>query len=474
MNNTAREMLKAESAYLAGVKANFEAAKGKQLRGSIWRTARDDDSDRLRALMASRRMYDRERLKELPQNRRIALHGFERTWWFRKRPTGVAIASVLCPLDHAVAPEDDEAPRISLGTLLDHVRKLVSDPSVPYVIGVCAPSGFTDEARTAKLDLPNVSLALVEPTSGGGWRVTGAGDDLPGHALAMFDPERANEKIDRVKQVIQQRSADLLTGSLSAASVASQLDLSQDIVSGAFEQVAAADPELKLTRKSGEVLLFRGAPVRREEKTSMNVVDRIRQLFAKEGDEAQKINVLAERRARLSERRDRIYGDVGQLESKEQELVRQGRQNKSTVARRRLAAQLAQLRKDITRQNTTANMLNQQMNVISTDIHNLTLIQQGNMAQLPDTEELTQNAVKAEEMLESLKVDAELVSSLETGLSDAITSAEELAILKEFDEPETAPPAPEPAASSAEPLAETEEPPAEPEAEPGRPEPEAT
>ncbi len=206
----------------------------------------------------------------------------------------------------------------------------------------------------------------------------------------------------------------------------------------------------------------------------MNVVDRIRQLFAKEGDEAQKINILAERRARLSERRDRIYGDVGKLENKEQELVRQGRQNKSTVARRRLAAQLAQLRKDITRQNTTANMLNQQMNVISTDIHNLTLIQQGNMAQLPDTEELTQNAVKAEEMLESLKVDAELVSSLETGLSDAITSAEELAILKEFDEPETAPPAPEPAAPSAEPLAETEEPPAEPEAEPGRPEPEAT
>jgi hypothetical protein len=86
---------------------------------------------------------------------------------------------------------------------------------------------------------------------------------------------------------------------------------------------------------------------------------------------------------------------------------------------------------------------------------------------------LTQNAVKAEEMLESLKVDAELVSSLETGLSDAITSEEELAILKEFDEPETAPPAPEPAAPSAEPLAETEEPPAEPEAEPGRPEPEA-
>jgi hypothetical protein len=98
------------------------------------------------------------------------------------------------------------------------------------------------------------------------------------------------------------------------------------------------------------------------------------------------------------------------------------------------------LRKDISRQNTTANMLNQQINILSTDIHNLTLIQQGQMASLPDTEELTQNAVKAEEMLETLKADADMVTSLETGLADVASSDEELAILQEFDAPETAPP----------------------------------
>jgi hypothetical protein len=93
------------------------------------------------------------------------------------------------------------------------------------------------------------------------------------------------------------------------------------------------------------------------------------------------------------------------------------------------------LRKDIARQNTAANMLNQQVNIISTDIHNLTLIQQGQVAHLPATEELTQNAVRAEEMLETLRADADLVSSLETGIADVATTNEELAILKEFEQP---------------------------------------
>ena len=164
----------------------------------------------------------------------------------------------------------------------------------------------------------------------------------------------------------------------------------------------------------------------------MNVIDRIRQLFSGEGDEAAKINLLAERRAALAQRRDRIYEDIGKLEQKEADLLAQGKAATSSVPRRRLAAQVAQLRKDIARQNTTAAMLNQQLNIISTDIHNLTLIQQGQMAKLPDTTELTEHAVEAEELLESLKADAELVGSLEMGMETALAGADELAILKEF------------------------------------------
>ncbi len=432
MKDHAREMLKAEYAYLAIVESRLESARGKQLHGSIWKTSRHDDSDRLRAIMANHRVYDRRKVGELPHNRRIAIHGFERNWWFRKNPTGVAIASVLNPLDSIVGSPEQTPPPIDLTELIEHVRRIVGDDATPHIIGICAPSGFTEDARRCKIDLPNVSLVLVEPQKEGGWRISTPDESLPAHVLEIFDPEVADQKIDRVRERIQSHSADLLTGGISAETMSAKLNVPQKEVSAAIAQMAAEDPELYMTQKDGDVLLYRGVAAK-PEKTSMSVVDRIRQLFAKEGDEGEKINVLAERRAQLSSRRDRLYEDIGRMETREADLLKQGKEASSSVVRRRVAAQLAQVRKDVARQNTTAGMLNQQINIISTDIHNLTLIMQGNVAQLPDTEELTENAVKAEEMLETLNADAAMVASLETGLADIGTSDEEMAILKEFE-----------------------------------------
>ena len=130
----------------------------------------------------------------------------------------------------------------------------------------------------------------------------------------------------------------------------------------------------------------------------MNVIDRIKKLFSSEGNAVDQANELASRRAALTQRRDRLISDVAELEGTEAKLLEAGKASKSAVSRKRMAAQLAQLRKDMRRQHTTLNMLNQQVNIISTDIHNLSLIQQGKMADLPSSEELTEHAVAAEEI----------------------------------------------------------------------------
>ena len=426
-----------ETDFLSGVLTNFEAAKGTQLRGSIWQLVRDDQSDRLRHLLADNRIYDREKLKSLPANRRIVLRGYERRFLIAKRETGAAIATVLSPLSHFASNEAGDAPAIGLGELVDHVRQLTGDARVPQIVGVCSPTGFTDEAKAAKIDMPNVSVVLVEPDGHGGWQTSSSAEDTDVRLLKLFDPEGTQEKTQRVRRMVEEHSADLLTGGLSASSLARKMGLPQHIVREGLRELASADQELHVVEKNGEFLLFRGAPVASQERKSMNVIDRIKQLFGSEGDEAEKINVLAERRALLAQRRDRIYEDIGKLEKKEAGLFDEGKAAKSQVPKRRIAAQLAQLRKDIGRQNTTAAMLNKQIDIISTDIHNLTLIQQGEMASLPDTEALTENAVKAEEMLEALNADAELVGSLETGIEETLASDEELAILREFEAEET-------------------------------------
>ncbi len=431
MGTDASKALQFETDFLSGVDSNLEDAKGKDLKGSHWKRADDDESDRLRALLAANRVYDRDKLKSLPSNRKIVLQGFARKMLFWRKRTGVAIASVLSPLDEFA--KSGSAGPIGLGELGDHVRKLLTDRRSPHLIGICAPTGFTEEARSAKLDTANSTVVLVEPDGMGGWKATASGENVDPRVLKIFDPEGSKQKVERVREIIADRSTDLLTGGISVSQLAKEANLPENVVQEGFEKVAADDPELRVAKKGGEFLLYRGAAEQQGGKRSMNMIDRVRRLFSGEGNEAEKINMLSERRAALSQRRDRIYDDITKLEVKEAGLVADGKAAGSSVPRRRLAAQVAQLRKDIARQNTTAGMLNQQINIISTDIHNLTLIQQGEIAQLPDTEELTENAVKAEEMLETLNADAALVGSLETGLEASLVSADELAILKEFE-----------------------------------------
>ncbi len=389
--------------------------------------------------MAQHRKFDRRLLAQLPKNRRVEVHGFKRSWWyFGKKKTGVAIATVVSPMEWNVTHEGkgENPPPIDVRELLDHVRSLATDSRVPYVIGVCSPTGFTPEARQCGAELRNVTLVLIEPAPQGGWRIAGGSSDLDSRLRELFDPEDLRGKTDRVRQYLQEHSADLLTGSITADRVAEALSIPEPIVRVAYETLSFQNPELQVHTDGDDLLIYRGAATFSEEKPSMSMIEKIRQLFSREGNEAKKINELSRRRAALAQRRDRLYDDIGQMEKREADLLDQGKTNKSQVVRRRIAAQMAQLRKDIARQNATTNMLNKQIDILSTNIHNLTLVQQGQIADLPTTEELTETAVAAEEMLETLKADADMVHSLDTGISDVLTSDEELAILKEFDEPE--------------------------------------
>jgi hypothetical protein len=460
-----RKALETESTYLAGAENNLAQARGRQFRGSIWQTTRLDEGLAVREELAKRGLFDRDLLARLPQNRRVVMRGYERRWWwFGKRQTGVAIASVLAPPGNYVAQESAEAPPppVGLSDLLEHVRRIAAAPDVPHVIGVCSPSGFTDEVKRSHLDLPNVTLVVVEPRADGGWAVTGLSETADEQICKLFDPDTTARKLERVRAEIETRSADLLTGGLSADAMGERLGLPAAIVAQAFRQATLADPELQVSASGGDVLLFRGAAASAMEDGVMSVVDRIRQLFGMAGNEAKKINILTERRAKLAQRRDRLYEDIAKLEQRERDLLEQGRQNKSEIVRRRVASQLAQHRRDMDRLNTTANMLNQQINVISTHIHNLTLIQQGQMAQLPEAEELTQDAVRAEEMLEQLKANVDLVGTLETSVGNVLVSQDELAIMKEFEEADRAE---GPKAEKAPPDTAAAEPPA---GEPGR------
>jgi len=164
----------------------------------------------------------------------------------------------------------------------------------------------------------------------------------------------------------------------------------------------------------------------------MPLIDSLRALFGRKGENEKKIAFLAERRTALSQQRDRAYEDMGALEQQEAGLRQQFKDATGALTRRRVTSQLLQLRKDVERRQQLLAVLNQQINVVSTHLHSLELVQQGRTAQLPDAEEMTADAVKAEEMLAELEAGNELAGATGSIAAGGMT-AEEQALFEELE-----------------------------------------
>lgn len=434
MKTASEHASEVESVYMAGVQANLAAAGGKLMGGAWFERDEHDSAEAVRAAMVDRRIYDRDRYARMPHGRGFTMRGLERRWpFFGKRVRSVTIASVLAP-PGPLLESDEPAPPVSMSELTRHVETLKTKHKAPHLIGVCSPSGFDEEVWNTPPQISGVRLVLIEPREDGGWRVSKGLGTHDAKLCKLFDPEQIGQKIRRVHHELEERSTDLLTGSISAKSVAESLDLPLPVVEQAFELAGKTDPELRVSKRAGEVMLFRGAPVASgREDGSMSLSEWVKSLFSKEGEEAKKINVLSERRASLSSRLDRLYADISKLEKKEDQLRQEGKATRAGVAKRRIAGQISRLRKDISRVNTSASILSKQINVISTHIHNLELARTGSVAQLPTGEELTEAAVNAEQILEELSASDDLVSNLEVNMAETSISDDEAAILRELE-----------------------------------------
>ena len=433
MKPAATKAKEVESSYLAGVSNKLKAGGSRFIDGAWFVREDHDQGEKVRATMVDRRIYDRDRYNDLPHNRGFTIRGFERRWIFGKRIKSVTIGSVIAP-PGPLLDSEESAPPVTMLQLIDHVQGLRTDAKAPHLVGVCSPSGFEDEVWNSPPQLGNIKLVLSAPREDGGWRVSSSDPRLDLRLCRLFDPEDVGEKIKRVRREVDARRTDLLTGGISASKLADDLNLPALVVQTALSEIARSEPDLRVSKHAGEMTLYRGAAVTSpEEDGSMSLAEWIKSLFSKDGEEAKKINVLAERRASLSGRLDRMYEDIGTLEKKEEKLHTEGRATASKVSKRRVAGQIARLRKDISRCNTSAALLSKQINIISTHIHNLELSQTSSVAQLPTGEELTEAAVAAEEMLEQLSESDDLVSSLEIGMAETAISEDEAEILKELE-----------------------------------------
>jgi hypothetical protein len=321
--------------------------------------------------------------------------------------------------------------------------------NVPLTLVLCSTSGFTIEARGLAERTANRTIILAEQNGAGGWSVYGPPETKA--LVDLFDPEADSEKRQRIRAEIDAARVELLTSGIASDRIAAKTQLPLQLVEAEVKSFARQKAGLAAKRLDGRVVLFRegSAPVSASSRSGvvsnvsaggamaggsdMPLLDRIRSLFSRKGENEKKVAFLSERRAALSQQRERAYEEIHALESKDDELREQFKSARAPLTKKRVTQQLLQLRKDIERRQQMVQVLNQQVNVVSTHLHNLELTQQGQAAQLPDSEEIASDAAAAEEMLAQLQADNELADSVAGTTATSGMSAEEQALYEELE-----------------------------------------
>jgi hypothetical protein len=411
--------------------------------------SRSDRSMDLKRTMSEMNMPDRELQNRMPVGESIEVTLSQKKWWVLKSTVGRLRVVCVSPM-RALLRGDPPQPMTPT-----EVNKLLSSlpPSlggVPVTLVLLSTSGFTMEAHELAERRADRAVILIEPNDAGGWTVTGP---METKGLSdLFDPEGEDQKRLRVREQIEQGKVDLLTGGIATDRLAARMQLPVQVVEAELKSYARNTPGLVAKRLDGRVVLFRegtaspGAASPAAGGNAMPLIDRVRALFARKGDSEKKIAHLSERRAALGLQRDKAYEDMTVLEQQEAGLKDQFKNASGAISKRRITSQMLQLRKDLERRQQLLSVLNQQVNVVSTHLHNLELVQQGQVASLPNTDEMTEDAVKAEEVLAELEANAELAGSVGS-IGTSGMSAEEQALFEELEQ-ETSGKAAAPASTS--------------------------
>ncbi len=423
------------------------------------RIQKEDKEVELKRLMVEMDVPDRELQNQMPIGQSVSVTLWRSQWMMFKRNVGRLKVICLSPTKQLLKGETPTPlAALDIRKTLSQLSQGDREPDLPTTLVMMSTSGFTLEAHELAERNANRTLILVEPNEGGGWTVTGPAETKA--LVDLFDPEEDESKLERVRDQIEQNKAELIGGSLSAERLAGATHLPLHLVEAELKSYAKENAGLVAKRLDGRLVLFRegGSPMAtgvgslRSGGSDMPFLQRVKSLFARKGETEKKIALLSERRAALSQQRDTADVELTTLEQKESSLREQFKATESAASKRRLTSQLLQLRKDLERRQQLLGMLNQQINIVSTHLHNLELVNQGKAAKLPDSEELAADAAAAEEVLAELQADNEVAGA--TGISALGGMTDEEQALYEELERESAPPdpAPEPAAEKSKPL----------------------
>ncbi len=419
-----------------------------------------DGLDSVRATLARLERYDRDLLERLPGTRALQFRFQRRVLGPFRKTVARLRAQVLAPIEELIA--DEPARPVGREAVLDALARyeLLPQSQRPTDVAFASPTGFTAEARSLVGATGTPTLILMGGREDGGWDVT-MPDTLKRTAWArLFELESQDERFKRFMYHLEKNATQLESRGISLSALAEQAGLGVAQTETLVRQACRNDPRLMTVTHEGRTHLCR-SPLAEESK-DMKLPIWLRKLLRMKPTIGERVSEMTAQRVRLEQQRHELDQRVDALESEERKLVEQGGAAKSDAERKQLAGKLVRTRRELRRARAQANMFTQQIDIIGTHIHHLTLAEQGKRMDLPSAEDLTQEAAQAEQMVNELAANADLAAHIEVGAQSPMAAEEEAAILKEFEQASAAP-EPEKPTSAAPEQPPTEQTPAEPE-----------
>lgn len=393
-----------------------------------------DGEDTVRDTLSRLGVYDREQLQRMPGRRAVQLRLkrpvlgglFERT-------VARVRAQVLAPLEALV--RGSESGPIDRDQVLDALARyeLLPRDRRPTHVVFASPTGFTPEAQSLVEAGGSPTLALLGGREDGGWDVALAPAFRDGPLAPLCELETSDARLERLRRHLTEAGSELEARGVSLEALSDRLGLRRDETEHLLRQAVRQDPRLMTVAADNTIRICRTPLI--DEGQTMSLWSRIkRMILRRPPTAADQVRRLTEQRVRLEQQRHDIDQQVDALETQERDLLARGAAAKSDAEKKQLAGKLARLRRDLSRQRTRAQVFNQQIDVIGTQVHHLTLTAQSKQVDLPSSEELAAQAAEAERGLSELAASADLAAHVEVGAESPVMAEEEASIMAEFDQ----------------------------------------
>lgn len=436
-----------EDSFIAQVRARAMAlCRGALPADDVQFETTSEGLDEARAALARLGLFDRGALEQTPGTqslelrfRRLALGGLAPRIVRRVRVRVLAPPEVVRD-GRAGGPIDREQ-------VLDAVAvyELLPARQRPEVVVLASATGFTPQARALVEAVASVRLVLIGARPDGGWDVHMPEGLRDTRWARLLELETTDERLGRLLRRLDELGWELDSRGVSIEALAGHLGLPAVQVELLVRQACRRRPELMTMVHQGSVHVCR-CPLPRE--GTMSIWSRMRRWLGWPPRTAERVREMTAQRVRLEQQRSELDRRVSLLEEQERQALAEGAQARSDAERRQVAGRLVRLRRELRRVRAQANLFTQQIDILGTHIHHLTLAEQGRRLELPSAEELTREASQAERILAQVSANADLAASIELTGASPLMAEEEAAILREFDQLAAGRPAAQPAATS--------------------------